>query len=95
MLEPDGPARLLVTAEWLSQHLNDRNLVVLDCTVLVEPNDDGSVRVVSGRANYDSGHFPTAAFAGLMGDLSDGDSPLQFALPVAPQHSSPLLYDRS
>jgi len=87
---PDAKMGTLVTAEWLSQQINDPNLVVLDCTVLVEPNDDGSVRVVSGRANYDSGHIPTAGFADLMGDLSDGDSPLQFAVPTPEQFGAAM-----
>jgi thiosulfate/3-mercaptopyruvate sulfurtransferase len=87
---PNEKMGTLVSAEWLSQHLNDPNLVVLDCTVLVEPNDDGSVRVVSGRANYDSGHIPTAGFADLMGDLSDGDSPLQFAVPTPEQFGAAM-----
>jgi thiosulfate/3-mercaptopyruvate sulfurtransferase len=71
----------LVTAEWLSQNLGDPDLVVLDCTVLVEQSEDGKFRTVSGRTNYETGHIPTAGFADLMGELSDGDSPLQFAVP--------------
>jgi len=70
----------LVTAEWLSEHLNDPDLVVLDCTVLVEPTTDGGFRIVNGRAHYEEGHIPTAGFADLMGDLSDGDSQFQFAV---------------
>jgi len=42
--QPDVKMDSLVTAEWLSQHLDDPNLVVLDCTVLVELLGDGSVR---------------------------------------------------
>ncbi|MDH3336321.1 MAG: sulfurtransferase [Gammaproteobacteria bacterium] len=75
----------LVTAEWLSEHLNDPDLVVLDCTVLVQPGEDGGFSIVSGRANYEKGHIPTAGFADLMGDLSDAGSPLQFAVPT-PEH---------
>ena len=71
----------LVTAAWLSQNLDDPNLIVLDCTVLIERDEDGGLRSVSGRASYENGHIPTAGFADLMGDLSDGDSPLQFAVP--------------
>lgn len=71
----------LVTAEWLSEHLNDSDLVVLDCTVLVQPSGDGGFGIVSGRAHYEEGHILTAGFADLMGDLSDGDSPIQFAVP--------------
>ena len=75
----------LVTAEWLSEHLDDPDLVVLDCTVLVEMGENGGYRIVSGKANYEGGHIPTAGFADLMGDLSDGDSPFQFAVPTPEQ----------
>ena len=88
--QPDAKMDSLVTAEWLSQHLDDPNLVVLDCTVLVELLDDGSVRVVSGETNYESGHIPTAGFADLMGDLSDNDSPLQFAVPTPEQFAAAM-----
>jgi thiosulfate/3-mercaptopyruvate sulfurtransferase len=88
--QPDANMDSLVTAEWLSQHLDDPNLVVLDCTVLVELLGDGGVRVVSGKTKYESGHIPTAGFADLMGDLSDNDSPLQFAVPAPEQFASAM-----
>ncbi len=72
----------LVTAEWLSEHLDEPDLVVLDCTVMVEQAEDGSMQTVNGRANYDSGHIPSAGFADLMGDLVDGESDLDFAMPT-------------
>ena len=72
----------LVTAGWLSEHLDEADLVVLDCTVMVEQAEDGSMQVVNGRANYEDGHIPSAGFADLMGDLADGDSKLQFAVPT-------------
>jgi thiosulfate/3-mercaptopyruvate sulfurtransferase len=75
----------LVTAEWLSEHINDPDLVVLDCTVLIQPGEDGGFSIVSGRAHYEEGHIPTAGFADLMGDLSDSESPFQFAVPT-PEH---------
>src|SRR6056300_65977 len=78
----DTPMDPLVTAQWLSEHLNDSDLVVLDCTVLVQPSESGGFSVVNGRAHYEEGHIPTAGFADLMGDLSDGDSPFQFAVPT-------------
>jgi thiosulfate/3-mercaptopyruvate sulfurtransferase len=58
----------LVSAEWLSEHLNDPDLVVLDCTVMVEQDEDGGFRTVNGRGNYEAGHIPTAAFAGVGDD---------------------------
>jgi thiosulfate/3-mercaptopyruvate sulfurtransferase len=72
----------LVTAEWLDRHLDDPDLVVLDCTVLVEQDQSGAFRSINGRANYEGGHIPTAGFADLMGDLSDGNSAIEFAVPT-------------
>lgn len=73
---------MLVTTQWLSEHLDDPDLVVLDCTVLVEPDGSGDFRLVSGRASYDRGHIPSAGFADLVVDLADPDSPLEFAIPT-------------
>ncbi len=75
----------LVTTDWLRQHLDDPDLVVLDCTVTFRPSDGGGFQVSSGRAGYDGGHIPSAGFADLTGDLSDGDSLLQFAMPTPEQ----------
>ncbi len=71
----------LVSVEWLAEHIDDPDLVVLDCSVMVEPTDDGGFRTVSGRANFEAGHIPTAGFADLHGALSDPDSPLDYAVP--------------
>lgn len=73
----------LVSTGWLSQHLDDSDLIVLDCTVLMKPDSGGGMRAESGRSHYEKGHIPTAGFADLMGDLSDLDSPLSFVLPTA------------
>jgi thiosulfate/3-mercaptopyruvate sulfurtransferase len=83
----DATIDSLVTTQWLSEHLDDPDLVVLDCTVLVELDEDGGFRTVSGRADYEGGHIPSAGFADLMGDLSDGDSPYKFALPTPEKFS--------
>jgi thiosulfate/3-mercaptopyruvate sulfurtransferase len=88
--QPDATMDTLVTAEWLSQHLDDPDLVVLDCSVRVEPEEGSGVRIVSGRADYEVGHIPSAGFADLMDDLSDGDSPLQFAVPTPEQFCSAM-----
>jgi thiosulfate/3-mercaptopyruvate sulfurtransferase len=75
----------LVSVEWLNRHLGDPDLVVIDCSVLVEADEQGGLRMVNGRANYESGHIPGAAFADLMGELSDPDSALGFAMPPPEQ----------
>jgi len=80
----------LVTIEWLSQHLDDPNLVLLDCTVCTKPEDDGSFRSVSGLADYNKGHIPSAGFADLKGDLADSNSPIEFAVPTPEQFCSAM-----
>ncbi|MCB2229826.1 sulfurtransferase [bacterium] len=76
---------MLVTPEWLYQHLNDSDLVILDCTVYMEPDSGGGMRAVSGRARFEEGHIPSAGFADLTHDLCDVDSPLGFAMPTPEQ----------
>jgi len=78
----DAPMDMLVTSEWLSRHLHDPDLVVLDCTVKIELTDTGEMQAVNGRASYDAGHIPGAGFADLMGELTDADKPISFAVPT-------------
>jgi len=80
----------LVTTEWLNQHLNDPDLVLLDCTVCTIPHDDGGFHNVSARPDYDVGHIPNAGFADLKCDLSDNKSPVEFALPTPEQFCSAM-----
>ena len=72
----------LVSTAWLSDHLDDTDLVVLDCTVNQQPEEGGGFHNVSGRAAYEKGHIPTAGFADLKGDLCDTESPIEFAVPT-------------
>ena len=72
----------LVSTAWLSDHLDDTDLVVLDCTVNQQPEEGGGFHNVSGRAAYEKGHIPTAGFADLKGDLCDSESPIEFAVPT-------------
>jgi len=78
----------LVTTQWLSQHLDDPELVLLDCTVTTIPHDDGGFHNVSGRPDYDVGHIPNAGFADLKGELSDTNSSIEFAVPTPEQFCS-------
>jgi len=80
----------LVTAQWLSEHLDNPDLVVLDCTVLVEFDENGALQIASGRANYEAGHIPSAGFADLMGDLSDPDYPSMFVMPTPEQFAAAM-----
>jgi len=75
----------LVSTEWLSEHLDDPDLVVLDCTVTTIPHEDGSFHNVSARPEYELGHIPKAGFADLKGDLCDTSNPVEFAVPTPEQ----------
>ncbi len=72
----------LVSADWLAAHLDDPDLVVLDCTVLIEADPDGGMRNVSGRDRFDAGHVPGAGFADLIDDLSDTSRSIGYAVPT-------------
>jgi thiosulfate/3-mercaptopyruvate sulfurtransferase len=84
------PMDTLVSAAWLEEHLDDPDLVVLDATVIVQPDGSGGFLSVSGRPSYESGHIPTAGFADLFGDLSDGDSPYEFTMPSPEQFAAAM-----
>ncbi len=72
----------LVSADWLKQHINDPDLVVLDCTVVTVPdaNDPRGLKNVSGRPDYELGHIPNAGFADLKGELCKTNGPVEFGL---------------
>jgi thiosulfate/3-mercaptopyruvate sulfurtransferase len=88
--EPLPAIDTLVSAEWLMANFDEPDLVVIDATVIVERDASGNFRSVNGRANYEAGHIPGAAFADLMGDLSDADSPLQFGMPSPEQFAAAM-----
>jgi thiosulfate/3-mercaptopyruvate sulfurtransferase len=75
----------LVSTEWLSRHLDDSDLVVLDCSVDTVSEPGGAFHNVSGRTEYERGHIPNAGFADLKGDLCDSGSAIEFAVPSPEQ----------
>lgn len=79
----DHDYKHLVDAEWLHDHLDDPNLVILDATTFLgAPKADGSLEEISGEDTYREAHIPGAIFADLINDFSDPNSPLPFtALP--------------
>ncbi|MGB5347703.1 MAG: sulfurtransferase [Woeseia sp.] len=79
---PAAPIESLVSVDWLAEHLADADLVVLDATVMIEADGNGGMRPVSGRANYEAGHIKGARFADLMGELSDAEQAIGFAVPA-------------
>ena len=72
----------MISAEWLKQHINDPNLVVLDCSVVTMPDesDPRGISNVSGRPDYELGHIPHAGFADLIDDLCKKNGVVEFDL---------------
>lgn len=96
----------LVSSEWLYDHLNDPDLIVLDCSVETLETEHG-LNNISGFAGYLGEHIPGAGFADLKGGLSDSSNPIEFTPPSAElfceemsklgvgDDSKVVLYDRS
>ena len=72
----------LVSAEWLKKHIDDPDLVILDCTVVTIPDesDPRGLRNDSGREDYELGHIPNAGFADLKTELCKANDPIEFDL---------------
>lgn len=72
----------LVSVQALAERLGDPNLRVFDATVdLYSPPEGGPDVTRSGREGYERGHIPGAAFADILGELSDADASFPFMLP--------------
>jgi len=72
----------MVSARWLSEHLDDPDLVVLDCTNFAELSANGeSYRTVSGRRCWEDGHIAGSGFADFTSGLSGDDTQYRNALP--------------
>lgn len=73
---------LIVTTDWLAEHLKDPKLRIVDATVFMKfPKGGGPPNVESGRTSYEQGHLPGAVYADLVGQLSDTNSQLPFTVP--------------
>ncbi|MBV8187258.1 MAG: sulfurtransferase [Alphaproteobacteria bacterium] len=71
----------LISTEELARRSDAPALRIFDCTTYLRPRPEGGYNAESGRANYDKGHIPGAAFLDLGGELSDRTSKLRFTLP--------------
>ncbi len=72
----------LIQTEELARRMGAPALRIFDCTVYLKLGPDGRYVAESGRANYDKGHIPGAAFLDLQAELSDKRSKLRFTLPT-------------
>jgi thiosulfate/3-mercaptopyruvate sulfurtransferase len=68
----------LVETDWLEQHLNDPDVIVLDCTTHLVPNPKITYDVVPGRADFEKAHIKGAQFCDVSRDVSDTSQTLRF-----------------
>ncbi len=71
-----GNIPTLVETEWLAAHLQDSDLRILDCSVMMEITDKGDRKYSSGKARWEEGHIPGSVFVDfLCGDLGSTCNP--------------------
>ena len=78
-----GHSAALISTDELALRLGAPGVRVFDCTTYLRPRTDGQPGYISesGRANYDKGHIPGAAYLDLAAELSDTSSTLRYTLP--------------
>lgn len=74
---------MIVTAEWLAEHLDQPGIRIIDCTVWFRPRPVGSSIIESGHEHWLSQHIPGAGYLHMVDDLSDPESSIPFT--IAPQ----------
>ncbi len=72
---------VLVTTQWLEEHLAAPNLAVVDIRGYVNTLDLGDGRqeaeYVGARDEYDAGHVPSSVFVDWTSDITDPDNPVK------------------
>jgi thiosulfate/3-mercaptopyruvate sulfurtransferase len=71
----------IADTSWLADRLQDSQVRILDCTVVMLTTPDGGYTFRPGREEYDAGHIPGAVFVDVLGELSDKRSSLPMMMP--------------
>ena len=82
---PFANPNALVETDWLTQHLDDADLRIFDCTVYLRRDPETGFRIEPGREAWAEAHIPGSGFIDLAGDLSDPDTALRFMMPPVAQ----------
>ena len=61
----------LVEPDWLEARLDDQDLRILDCTVHLDFDDDGTRHQAPARGEWEHAHIPGSVYADIVTDLSD------------------------
>ena len=71
----------IVTPEWLSAHLSDLKVKILDCTTYMLAQPVGPSKIESGCAQYLKGHIPGAQHVCMEKDFSEPGARFAFTVP--------------
>jgi thiosulfate/3-mercaptopyruvate sulfurtransferase len=81
----------LVSTDWLTRHLQDQNVCVLDCTTHLPPLPDNSYyTVIPGREDFLKARIPGAALVDMDHDVADTSAAFHFMLPSAEQFAEAM-----
>jgi thiosulfate/3-mercaptopyruvate sulfurtransferase len=80
----------LAETDWLAAHLDDPDLVALDCTTHLIPDPKITYTVKPGREDFEKGHIPGAQFVDLQADLSAKHPKLRFMMPNADEFAAAM-----
>lgn len=72
--EHEAPSPLVET-NWLSERLDNPDLRILDCSVIMHVTDDGNRKYSSGKVEWDNAHIPGSGFINILTDLGPRYSP--------------------
>ncbi len=73
----------LVSTDWLEHHLADDDLRILECTMVMQPNDDGTFSFAPGIHLWRESHIPNSVFVDVSGELSDNGHEFGLMMPPA------------
>ena len=79
--------QFLVDTDWVSIHLDDKDLRIFDCTILLTPTSEDPFKIETVQTVWGKRHLPNAGFLDLRDELSGPwrRSPLEFNLPSEEQ----------
>lgn len=80
----------LVETVWLAEHLDDRDLRILDCTVVRQDQPNGSYNFVSGKPLWEQGHVPGSIHVDVLEELSDPGAATSLMMPPAEQFAEKM-----
>lgn len=78
---PSRRDRMLVSPQWLHQHLSDPDLRIIDCSAQLIVQPVGASRVESGLPAYQQAHIPGARYLNMATDLSDPQGRYPYTFP--------------